>query len=318
MSAEPLLKVEDVSKRFNVNGRTLHAVEGVSFELRPGQTLGLVGESGSGKSTLGRVVLRLLEADTGRIVFQGKDLSQMSAKDLRVKRRDMQIIFQDPLASLNPRMTVGAVIEDAMRIQRLYTKAERWRTVDRLLERVGLSSRVAGVFPFELSGGQQQRVGIARALSVNPKLLVCDEPISALDVSIQLQIIDLLRDVQREMGLAYLFISHNLGVVQYLSDQVMVLYLGEMIEQGTAEQLFEAPSHPYTRMLLDSILSVPESEEKRRPFVAVPGEMPSPFFPPSGCPFHPRCPLTFDRCKIEKPAQREVTPGHVAACHLVD
>lgn len=318
MSAEPLLKVEDVSKRFHVNGRTLHAVEGVSFELKPGQTLGLVGESGSGKSTLGRVVIRLLEADAGRVVFQGKDLKQLSPKDLRIQRRDMQIIFQDPLASLNPRMTVGGVIEDAMRIQGLYTKAERWRKVDELLERVGLSSRVADVFPFELSGGQQQRVGIARALSVNPKLVVCDEPISALDVSIQLQIIDLLKDVQREMNLAYLFISHNLGVVQYLSDQVMVLYLGEMVEQATAEELFRAPSHPYTRMLLGSILKVPESEEQRRPLVAVPGEMPSPFSPPSGCPFHPRCALAVDRCLTEKPVRREVAPGHLAACHLVD
>lgn len=317
MSAESLLKVEDVSKRFHVNGRTLHAVEGVSFELKPGQTLGLVGESGSGKSTLGRVVIRLLEADAGRVVFQGKDLSQLSPKELRVQRRDMQIIFQDPLASLNPRMTVGGVIEDAMRIQGLYSKAERWKKVDELLERVGLSSKVANVFPFELSGGQQQRVGIARALSVNPKLVVCDEPISALDVSIQLQIIDLLKDVQREMNLAYLFISHNLGVVQYLSDQVMVLYLGEMVEQASAEELFRAPSHPYTQMLLGSILKVPESEEQRRPLVAVPGEMPSPFSPPSGCPFHPRCALAVDRCLTEKPVRREVAPGHHAACHLV-
>jgi peptide/nickel transport system ATP-binding protein len=314
--AEALLRVDNVSKRFNVGGRTLHAVQQVSFDLDAGQTLGLVGESGSGKSTLGRVVLRLLEADGGRVVFQGRELGRLSKKELRLERRHMQIIFQDPLASLNPRMTVGAAIEDAMRIQRLYTKAERWRRVDELLERVGLPREAAQVFPFELSGGQQQRVGIARALSVGPKLVVCDEPISALDVSIQVQIMKLLQDLQREMNLTYLFISHNLGVVQYLSDSVLVMYLGEVVEKASAEDLFREPAHPYTRMLLDSILKVPDCEEERRRLVMVPGEMPSPFAPPSGCPFRPRCPLAIDRCKTDKPRQREVAPDHLAACHL--
>ena len=316
MPAELLLRVDNVSKRFNVGGRTLHAVQQVSFALNAGQTLGLVGESGSGKSTLGRVVLRLLEADGGRVVFQGRELGKLSRKALRLERRHMQIIFQDPLASLNPRMTVGAAIEDAMRIQGLYTKAERWRRVYELLERVGLPREAAQAFPFELSGGQQQRVGIARALSVGPKVVVCDEPLSALDVSIQVQIMKLLEDLQREMNLAYLFISHNLGVVQYLSDSVMVLYLGEVVEQASAEDLFRAPAHPYTRMLLESILKVPDCEEERRRLVMVPGEMPSPFSPPSGCPFHPRCPLAIDCCKTDKPLLRKVAPDHVAACHL--
>jgi oligopeptide/dipeptide ABC transporter ATP-binding protein len=288
----------------------------VSFELDVGQTLGLVGESGSGKSTLGRVALRLLEAGGGRVVFQGRELGKLSKKELRLERRHMQIIFQDPLASLNPRMTVGAAIEDAMRIQGLYTRAERWRRVDELLERVGLPRQAAQAFPFELSGGQQQRVGIARALSVGPKVVVCDEPLSALDVSIQVQIMKLLQDLQREMNLAYLFISHNLGVVQYLSDTVMVLYLGEVVEQAPAEDLFRAPAHPYTRMLLESILKVPDCDEERRRLVMVPGEMPSPFSPPSGCPFHPRCPLAIDCCKTDKPLLRKVAPDHVAACHL--
>ena len=316
MLAEPLLRVENVSKRFNVGGRALHAVKQVSFDLDAGQTLGLVGESGSGKSTLGRVALRLLEADGGRVVFQGRELGKLSTKELRRERRHMQIIFQDPLAALNPRMTVGAAIEDAMRIQGLYTKAERRRRVDELLERVGLPRQAAQAFPFDLSGGQQQRVGIARALSVGPQLVVCDEPLSALDVSIQVQIMKLLQDLQREMNLAYLFISHNLGVVQYLSDAVMVLYLGEVVEQAPAEELFRAPAHPYTRMLLESILKVPDCEEERRRLVMVPGEMPSPFAPPSGCPFHPRCPLAIDMCRTDKPLQREVAPDHVAACHL--
>ena len=315
MPAEPLLQVDNVSKRFTVGGRTLQAVQQVSFDLAAGQTLGLVGESGSGKSTLGRVALRLLEADGGRVVFQGRDLGKLSKKELRLERRHMQIIFQDPLASLNPRMTVGAAIEDAMRIQGLYTKAERWRRVDELLERVGLPREAAQAFPFELSGGQQQRVGIARALSVGPQLVVCDEPLSALDVSIQVQIMKLLQDLQREMNLAYLFISHNLGVVQYLSDAVMVMYLGEVVEKASAEDLFRAPAHPYTRMLLESILKVPDCEEDQRPLVMVPGEMPSPFAPPSGCPFHPRCPLAMTMCKTVKPLLRKVAPDHRAACH---
>jgi len=315
VSTSPLLTVESVSKRFKVRGRTLHAVENVSLELHAGQTIGLVGESGSGKSTLGRVILRLLEADAGSVVFEGSNLAKLAAKDLRQKRRDMQIIFQDPLASLNPRMTVSAAIEDAMIIQGVSSRKERLHRVDEMLERVGLPQSAGQAFPFELSGGQQQRVGIARALSVKPKLVVCDEPISALDVSIQVQIIELLRDLQKEMNLAYIFISHNLGVVQYLSNSVVVLYLGEVVEQGSAKELFEAPTHPYTRVLIDSVLKVPATSAERRELTSLPGEIPSPFDPPAGCPFHPRCSMATDHCVQEKPKLRPIAGGHLAACH---
>ncbi|MCY0875700.1 MAG: ABC transporter ATP-binding protein [Firmicutes bacterium] len=318
MPDEMLLEVTSVSKRFQVRGQTLHAVENVSFALRSGETLGLVGESGSGKSTLGRTVLRLLEADAGRVVFQGRDLSRLSVSELRKERRHMQIIFQDPLASLNPRMTVGSAIEDAMIIQGIASRVQRKMRVNELLERVGLPLQAADAFPFELSGGQQQRVGIARALSVRPKLVVCDEPISALDVSIQVQIIELLKDLQRELQLAYIFISHNLGVVQHLSDRVMVLYLGEVVEQGSAQDLFTNPQHPYTRVLLDSILKIPSSSAERRPLVTLPGEIPSPFHPPSGCPFHPRCTLAYERCTVEKPILQGPTTTHLTACHLAE
>lgn len=316
---EPLLKVEGVSKRFKVHGRTLHAVERVSFSLEAGKTLGLVGESGSGKSTLGRVILRLLEADEGRVVFCGQDLAKLSAKELRARRRDMQIIFQDPLASLNPRMTVAAAIEDAMVIQKIGgSAAERRRRVDELLERVGLPTSAGYAYPFELSGGQQQRVGIARALSVGPKLVVCDEPLSALDVSVQVQIIELLRQLQQELGITYVFISHNLGVVQLLSDTVLVLYLGEVVERAGAAELFAQPQHPYTQALISSVLKVPAAAVDRRPLVALPGEVPSPLSPPAGCTYHPRCPFATSRCREEKPLLREVSTGHFAACHYAE
>ncbi len=319
MSDEPILKAEAVSKYFKVQGRTLRAVERVSFELGAGQTLGLVGESGSAKSTLGRVVLRLLEADEGKVVFQGQDLAKLSGRELRVRRRDMQRIFQDPLASLNPRMTVGAAIEDAMVVQKIGgSAAERRQRTRELLERVGLPVSAAEAYPFELSGGQQQRVGIARALSVGPKLVVCDEPISALDVSVQVQIIELLRELQKELGITYIFISHNLGVVQLLSDTVLVLYLGEVVERASAEGLFQRPAHPYTQALMRSVLKVPEAAEKRVPLVALPGEIPSPLSPPAGCPYHPRCPLAADRCRVEKPELRMVSDGHMAACHFAE
>ena len=319
MPAEPILRVEAVSKRFKVQGRMLRAVERVSFELGAGQTLGLVGESGSGKSTLGRVLLRLLEADEGKVVFQGQDLAKLSAGELRARRRDMQIIFQDPLASLNPRMTVGTAIEDAMVVQRIGgSAAERRQRAREMLERVGLPVSAAEAYPFELSGGQQQRVGIARALSVGPKLVVCDEPISALDVSVQVQIIELLRALQEELGITYVFISHNLGVVQLLSDMVLVLYLGEVVEQASADGLFQRPMHPYTQALMRSVLRVPTTAAERTPLMALPGEIPSPLSPPSGCPYHPRCPLATSRCREEKPALRVVAAGHLAACHYAE
>jgi peptide/nickel transport system ATP-binding protein len=316
MADQELLRMDDVSKHFKVRGQKLRAVQGVSLRLRAGETVGLVGESGSGKSTLGRLALRLLEADGGHVFFKGEDLAKLSPKQLRSRRRQMQIIFQDPLASLSPRMTVGGAIEDAMVIQKIGTRQVRQLKVDELLARVGLSPAAGDAYPFELSGGQQQRVGIARALAVNPDLIVCDEPVSALDVSIQVQVIQLLKEIQREMNIGYLFISHNLGVVQYLSDYVVVLYLGEVVEQGRSSEIFTSPGHPYTRVLIDSILKVPHSAEDRRALTALPGEMPSPFSPPPGCPFHPRCPMAFDRCRVEKPELRLLTDEHLSACHL--
>jgi len=314
--ADPLLQVESVSKRFKVGGRMLRAVESVSFEVSAGQTLGVVGESGSGKSTLGRVALRLLPADSGRVLFDGQDLADLNPKELRNLRRRMQMIFQNPLASLNPRMTIGAAIEDAMIIQKIGGSANARRArVGDLLQRVGLPRSAADAHPFELSGGQQQRVGIARALALSPGLVVCDEPVSAVDVSIQVQIIELLKELQEELGMAYMFISHNLAVVQYLSDMVVVLYLGQVVEQAPADQLFDAPRHPYTKALIDSVLTIPKSAAERRLIRPPRGEIPSPLSPPSGCPYHPRCPIATSKCREEKPALRPVGQGRLAACH---
>ncbi len=296
MPNNPLLRVENVSKTFRVQGKKLHAIENVSFTLEAGKTLGLVGESGSGKSTLGRMVLRLLESDKGKIFFEDVELSKANKEKLRAMRRDMQIIFQDPKASLSPRMTVGDAIEDAMAIHKIGTKVSRHERVIELLERVGLPSEVQYAYPHELSGGQLQRVGIARALSLNPKLLICDEPVSALDVSIQVQVIQLLKDLQKEFNLTYIFISHNLAVVEYLSDDIAVLYLGEVVEQAPADELFKKPTHPYTQVLLNSILKIPDSVEQKQQMVSIQGEVPSPLNPPSGCTFHPRCSFASDVC----------------------
>jgi oligopeptide/dipeptide ABC transporter ATP-binding protein len=317
MPTNPLLQVENVSKTFRVHGKTLHAVENVSFTLEAGKTLGIVGESGSGKSTLGRMVLRLLESDKGNIIFDGVNLSTLKKNKLRALRQEMQIIFQDPRASLNPRMTAGDAIEDAMAIQKIGTKASRHERMIELLERVGLPHEVQYAYPHELSGGQLQRVGIARALSLNPKLIICDEPVSALDVSIQVQVIQLLRDLQKEFQLSYIFISHNLAVIEYLSDEIAVLYLGEVVEQAPADELFQKPSHPYTQVLLHSILKVPESPDQRQTMLSIQGEVPSPFHPPSGCTFHPRCPFATDLCKSVKPERKNVSEDHIATCHLV-
>jgi oligopeptide/dipeptide ABC transporter ATP-binding protein len=312
------LQVENVSKTFRVQGKKLHAIENVSFTLEAGKTLGLVGESGSGKSTLGRMVLRLLESDKGKILFEGNDLSSIKKKKLRELRRNMQIIFQDPKASLNPRMTVGEAIEDAMAIHKIGTKGSRRERAVELLERVGLPDEVQYAYPHELSGGQLQRVGIARALSLNPKLIICDEPVSALDVSIQVQVIQLLRDLQEEFNLTYIFISHNLAVVEYLSDDIAVLYLGEVVEQAPADELFKTPTHPYTQVLLNSILKIPDKPENKQEMLSIQGEIPSPLNPPGGCTFHPRCPYALDTCKVVKPEQRKVAEGHFATCHLVE
>lgn len=313
---QPLLRLDDVSKIFRVRGKPLRAVSHVSFDIAPGQTVGLVGESGSGKSTVGRVALGLLPADGGHIWFDGNDLTQLNEKQMRPLRRHMQIIFQDPQASLSPRMTVGAAIEDGMVINRIGSRRDRENRMMELLDRVGLPKRVADSYPHELSGGQLQRVGIARALAVNPKLVVCDEPVSALDVSIQVQIIQLLQELQREMHLAYIFISHNLAVVEYLSDVVVVLYLGEVVEVAPADRIFQHPGHPYTRMLIESILKVPESVETRQSLVAFTGEIPSPLDPPPGCPFHSRCPMAQEICSTTVPEVHQVGDRHSVKCHL--
>ncbi len=319
MSAEaPILSVDEISKDFVVNRRVLHAVRQVSLTVPVGRTVGLVGESGSGKSTVGRLAIGLLPATGGRVVFQDHDLSRLSAKAMRSLRHAMQIIFQDPQASLSPRMTAGAAVYDAMAIHRLGTAKERWARIEMLWERVGLPRSIGTAYPFELSGGQLQRVGIARALALNPQLVVCDEPVSALDVSIQLQIIQLLKTLQEDLGLSYLFISHNLAVVEYLSDTVVVMYLGEVVETAPVEALFERPSHPYTRLLIDSILRVPATGASRQPLTAPGGEMPSPFAPPVGCAFHSRCPLAVDRCRQEVPTLRVIDPEHWVKCHLAD
>ncbi|WP_067622694.1 ABC transporter ATP-binding protein [Alicyclobacillus acidiphilus] len=316
--ATELLQVEDVSKRFRVRGRTLHAVEKVSFKLSPGKTLGLVGESGSGKSTLGRLALRLLGVDEGRVLFQGRDITQLSNKQLRPLRKDMQMIFQDPQASLNARMTVGRAIEEGLIIHGIGSKSDRKERVYRVLERVGLPFEASYAYPHELSGGQLQRVGIARALAVGPKLVVCDEPVSALDVSIQIQVINLLQELQQELGLAYIFIAHNLAVVEYLSDEIAVLYLGNVVEQAPAEELFKKPSHPYTQTLMKSVLKIPEPGSEEQSLSHIQGEIPSPFSPPSGCSFHPRCPFAEDICKRKKPEPHMVGTGHLVACHLAN
>ena len=318
--SETLLKVENLVKSFPIHGGLLgreiasvKAVQGVSFEIKRGETLGLVGESGCGKSTLGRCLIRLIEPTSGRISFKGQDITNLNGPDLRTLRRQMQIIFQDPYASLNPRMTIGAILEEPLIIHSLHGSAkDRQDRVTELLDLVGLRREAMNRYPHEFSGGQRQRVGIARALAVQPELIVCDEPVSALDVSIQAQVINLLMDLQQKLGLTYVFIAHDLKVVEHVSTHVAVMYLGKIAEYAEADKLYLEPQHPYTRALLSAI-PVPDPNRKDERIILT-GDVPSPMNPPSGCYFHPRCPKAIDACKKIVPPLELKRPDHTAAC----
>ena len=322
-AAQPMLDVRDLKTHFPVRrglfGRTVgyvRAVDGVSFTLDAGKTLGLVGESGCGKTTTGRTILRLIPATAGEVRFDGRDVFALPSGEMRRLREDMQIIFQDPYGSLNPRMTVGGIVGEPLRVHNRARGRDLADRVADLLRRVGLSPDSRNRYPHEFSGGQRQRIGVARALALSPKLIICDEPVSALDVSIQAQILNLLERLQSELGLAYLFIAHDLAVVSHISDDVAVMYLGRIVEKGPSRQLYENPLHPYTKCLLSAIpRSHPDADRER---IAPQGEVPSAMNPPSGCPFHPRCPWAFERCPKEAPALLPVAdePDHLVACHL--
>ncbi|USG68264.1 ATP-binding cassette domain-containing protein [Brevibacillus ruminantium] len=315
----PLLEVNGLKKYFPISkgGRkgSVKAVDDVSLNVYEGETLGIVGESGCGKSTVGRLILRLLDPTAGTIRFNGLEIGAMSQRQLRKYRKDLQCVFQDPFASLNPRMSVGEAIAEPMIVQEGKSRTEALQRAEELLEKVGLNRRVQRLYPHEFSGGQRQRIAIARAISLRPKLLVADEAVSALDVSIQAQIVNLLGELQQESHMSYVFISHNLSVVRHISDRVAVMYLGRIVETAEKEALFGEPKHPYTRALLSS---VPEPDVNfRRERIVLRGEVPNAADPPPGCPFHPRCPHAESRCAIETPAFREVGPGHYASCHLI-
>ena len=323
MSAAPLLQVRNLAKRFPIRGGLLqrvvdqvHAVDGVSFELAAGETLGVVGESGCGKSTTGRCILRLIEPSDGQVMFEGKDVTAAGKQDLRALARDMQIIFQDPYASLNPRMTVGAIIGEALTIHKLApTRAAYEARIVELLETVGLAADHMRRYPHEFSGGQRQRIGIARALAVSPKLVVCDEAVSALDVSIQAQVINLLEDLQEKFDLTYIFIAHDLSVVEHISDRVAVMYLGRIVEIAPAKDLYSSPRHPYTEALLSAV-PIPDPKIKRQR-IRLQGDVPSPIRPPPGCHFHTRCPIAQKGlCDVQRPELKTVGQGHQVSCHL--
>ena len=313
---QPLLQAENLKKYFEVPEGYLHAVDGVSFSLNRGETLGVVGESGCGKSTLGRVVLHLLDSTDGKIVFDGVDVTHVDPATLKELRGRMQIIFQDPYSSLNPRMTVSQVISEAMLIAGKLSRDEIKKRVFELMDIVGLARRFVNTYPHELDGGRRQRIGIARALSIEPEFIVCDEPVSALDVSIQAQILNLLIDIQAETGIAYIFITHDLSVVKHISNNIIVMYLGQIVEKVVSEELFSKPIHPYTRALLSAVPVPVVNYNKER--ILLKGELSSPVNPKPGCRFAPRCDYAVEKCRSEEPEFREILPEHMVKCHLAE
>ncbi|PLS08461.1 ABC transporter ATP-binding protein [Neobacillus cucumis] len=323
---EPLMEISNLKKYFPIKQGILNrlkgkatpvvkAVDDVNFTIYKGETLALVGESGCGKSTTGRSLLRLIEPTAGKVLFEGKNILEHSSQELKRARREMQIVFQDPYASLHPRMTVAEIIAEPLHIHKVGTLAEREKRVESLMETVGLSTRMKNRYPHEFSGGQRQRIGIAKALALNPKLVICDEPVSALDVSVQAQVINLFQDLQKEFNLTYLFISHDLSVVKHISDRVGVMYLGKLVEIAKTEELFSSPKHPYTKALLSARPMIHDKDRMERIFLE--GELPTPLNPPSGCRFHTRCPFKMERCAVEEPIIKDFEDGHQLACHLI-
>ncbi len=312
------MEVRDLVKHFPIEGSddVVRAVDGISFSILQGETLGLVGESGCGKSTVGRCMLRLHEPTSGEILFEGKEITRLSGNEMQALRREMQIIFQDPYASLNPRHSILSIISEPLKIHKIASKKEQKERVAELLSKVGLDPKYMHRYPHEFSGGQRQRIGIARALALNPKLIVCDEPVSALDVSVQAQVVNLLQDLQMEFGLTYLFISHGLAVVEHISNRVAVMYLGKIVEIASSADLYAEPLHPYTKALLSAI-PVPDPTHKRERIILT-GDVPTPIDPPSGCRFRTRCPWAIEECAHVVPELREIRPGHFAACIRLD
>ncbi|MFD7521219.1 ABC transporter ATP-binding protein [Paenibacillus chitinolyticus] len=317
MSDQTILSIRNMKKHFDLGqGKILKAVDNFSIDIKRGETFGLVGESGCGKSTAGRTIIRLYEATDGEVIFNGENVHKLSGRKMREFHRNMQMVFQDPYASLNPRMTVGNIIAEGLDIHGVASGSKRRERVVELLDAVGLNAEHAGRFPHEFSGGQRQRIGIARALAIEPQFIIADEPISALDVSVQAQVVNLFKKLQKDRGLTYLFIAHDLAMVKHISDRIGVMYLGNLVEVTTSKELYAKPLHPYTESLLSAI-PIPDPEiERKRERIILKGEVPSPLNPPSGCPFRTRCPKAMDQCAVTMPPMKEVEPGHFVSCHL--